>query len=145
MTNNHVPARIGQLFFKYDDPDVSVDTEQQTVEHDTIDDNLVVQSLGRVPDQITVETHVATYETDIIDDLTKQGIVSLRTTEWKGDVIVRSTTRDPELGIDADQESIYRTTIECIEVDETVPGNTVDRGGGATPQRPENIDLELDL
>lgn len=113
-----VNARIGILFFKYRDPDVSVDTESRTVEQETIDDTIIVQKLGRRADNITINSVVADYETKYIDQLTDVGIVSLRTERWNGDIIVRSTTTDPMRGKDGDSNWLHNVTIEAIEVEE---------------------------
>jgi|APHM01.1.fsa_nt_gi hypothetical protein len=50
-----VPAQIGQLEFTYEDPGVTVATEQRTVEKETIDNQIVVQSLGRAPDEVSIQ------------------------------------------------------------------------------------------
>jgi hypothetical protein len=118
MTLNRTPARIGTLYFKYEDPAVDVTAEARTVEQETIDDDIVVQSLGRRADMVTIEAIVADYECEILDDLTKQGPVSLRTERWKGDVLVRSTDTSFMRAKDDEGAWLHEATIECIEVDE---------------------------
>lgn len=112
------PARIEQLEFTYADPAVSVTTEQRTVEHETIDDQIVVQALGRKPDQVSIEGVVPTYELRTIDDLTTLGVVELRTARWNGDVIVKSTSSDFKRAKNKMGMWLYDVTIECLEVDE---------------------------
>jgi hypothetical protein len=118
MTVNRTPARIGTLYFKYEDPAVDVTAEARTVEQETVDDDIVVQSLGRRADMVTIEAIVADYECDVLDDLTKQGPVSLRTERWKGDVLVRSTDTSFMRAKDDEGAWLHEATIECIEVDE---------------------------
>jgi hypothetical protein len=130
----HTPARIGQLWFKYSDPNVSVTTEAQTIEHDTIDESIVIQQIGRRADSITVEGTVAESSLDIIDDLVTHDVVSLRTGRWSGDVTVTSTSTSPRNAIDDDGEWLYEATIECLETDKaaqpTVDANFEDAFGG---------------
>jgi len=114
-------ARIGFLYFTYADPAVNVTTEQRTVEHETIDDQIVVQALGRKPDQITIDGTVVDYELDIVDDLTTSGVVELRTERWTGDVIVKSTSTDFKRAKTKYGNWLYDVNIKCIEVDEQTP------------------------
>jgi hypothetical protein len=118
MPFNRTPARIGTLYFKYEDPAVDVTTEARTVEQETIDDDIVVQSLGRRADMITINAIVASYEAEILDDLTKQGVISLRTERWRGDVIVRNTDTSFMRAKDDEGSWLHEATIECIEVGE---------------------------
>lgn len=122
MVEQRTPARIGTLQFKYQDPSVDVDAEARTVEHETIDDSIVVQTLGRRPDGITINATVADYELDVVDDLTKKGIISLRTERWSGSVIVESTTTSFMRAIDADGAWLHEATINCLEVSESAGG-----------------------
>lgn len=112
------PARIGFLFFKYADPAVNVTAEQRTVEQETIDDKVVVQTMGRKPDSITVEGVVADYEVDEIDDLTKKGVIELRTERWEGDVLVKSTDTSFKRARNKDGDWLYDATINCLEASE---------------------------
>lgn len=114
------PARIGLLNFKYADPAVNVTTEQRTVEHETIDDNIVVQTLGRKPDQITIDGVVADYELTIVDSLTQTGVVEVRSARWTGDVVVKSTNTDFKRAKTSDGDWLYDASIKCIEVNEEV-------------------------
>jgi len=123
------PARIGYLYFTYADPAVNVTTEQRTVEHETIDDQIVVQALGRKPDQITIDGNVADYELSIVDDLTKLGVVSLRTERWTGDVIVQSTSTNFMRAKTDSGDWLYEVDISCIEVDEQLPYEERVEGG----------------
>jgi hypothetical protein len=148
------PARIETLEFTYADPAVSVTTEQRTVEHETIDDQIVVQALGRKPDQISVEGVVPTYELRTIDDLTTLGVVELRTARWSGDVIVKSTSSDFKRAKNKMGMWLYDVTIECLEVDEqydsyedVVEDARVSLGGGeeAIPSAEDIIDQIGDI
>lgn len=112
------PARIGLLYFIYADPAVNVTTEQRTVEHETIDDTIVVQTLGRKPDSISVEGVVTDSELNTVDDLTANGVIELRTDRWSGDVIVTSTSTSFKRAKTKNGSWLYDATIECIEVDE---------------------------
>lgn len=115
--NSRVPARIGLLYFKYKDPDVDVATEQRTIEQETIDDTIVVQTMGRRADEITVNATVADWETYIVDNLTELGVVSLRTERWKGDVVVTSTDTTFMRAKDQEGAWLHEATIECLEVE----------------------------
>jgi hypothetical protein len=114
-TSERVPARAGLLYFKYEDPSVDVTTEQRTAEHETIDDNIVIQALGRRADQITVNAIVASFETPLVDQLTRSGVITLRTERWSGDVIVTSTDTSFRRELDKNDAWLYDATIECIE------------------------------
>lgn len=131
------PARISYLRFTYADPAVNVSTEQRTVEHKTIDDKIVVQSLGRKPDQITIEGVVSDFETNTIDILTGLGVVELRTQRWSGDVIVESTSTNFKRARNADGDWLYDVTINCIEVDEErTTDELVSTGSGSDEDPP---------
>lgn len=127
---NRIPARIGLLFFKYEDPDVTVDTASRTVNQETIDGSIVVQQFGREPDSITVDTIVADHELQFIDDLVKQGVISLRTNRWSGDVIVENTNSTFMRAKDDDQNWLHEVTIECLEVEEGLEDEGAVGGGG---------------
>lgn len=126
---SRIPARIGILFFRYADPAVNVTTEQRTVEHKTIDEDIVVQALGRKPDQITISGKVADYELTIIDDLTKQGVVNFRSERWSGNVIVKSTSTDFIRAKNQEGAWLYDVSIKCIEVEEGVNTKIFTAGG----------------
>jgi len=123
---NRDPARIGELEFTYADPAVNVTTEQRTVEQETIDDQIVVQTLGRKPDSLSIEGVVVDYELEIIDNLTQQGVLSLRTERWSGDILVQSTSTSFKRAKTKDGDWLYDATIEALEVEEgsTVPGES---------------------
>lgn len=116
--NERIPARIGTLEFTYADPSVSVTTEQRTVEHETLDDDIVVQTMGRLPDQISVEGVVTEDELFLIDNLTESGVIELRTERWKGNIVVKSTSTDFKRAKAEKGKWLYDATIECIEVEE---------------------------
>lgn len=118
MAYDRTPARIGLLWFKYENPTVNVSTESITKEHETIDDSIVVQQLGRKADSITIDATVAEYETGFVDSLVDSGVVSLRTERWSGEVIVQSTNTNFMRAVDPDGEWLYSTTIKCLEVNE---------------------------
>lgn len=114
-SGERVAARIGLLYFKYEDPSVDVTTEQRKAEHETIDDNVVIQTLGRRADRITVNAIVADFETPLIDFLTSDGVVTLRTERWSGDVVVTSTDTTFRREQDKHDAWLYDATIECLE------------------------------
>lgn len=123
------PARIGTLEFIYADPAVNVTTEQRTVEHETIDDSIVIQTMGRKPDQLSIEGVVQDIELDIIDDLTTLGVIELRSERWQGDVVVKSTSTDFKRAKTDTGNWLYDVSIECIEVDErTIFDDLVEKG-----------------
>lgn len=112
------PARISNIWFTYSDPGVDVSTEQRTVEHETIDNQTVVQVIGRKPDQVTVNADVPSRELPLIDKLTTAGVIELRTERWSGDVIVKSTSTNFQRAKNHEGQWLYEATIECLEVDE---------------------------
>lgn len=128
MPFRRAAARIGTLFFKYEDPDVSVSTEARTVEQEALDDEIVVQRLGRRPDEITIDAVVSEEESYIVDDLTSLGRLLLRTERWQGFVVVTSTDTSYMRAIDGDGEWLHEATINCLEVSEMSP-----TGGGSIP------------
>lgn len=115
------PARIGFINFTFSDPAISVTTEQRTVEHETIDDQIVVQTLGRKADQITISGVVPAYELEEVDNLTTLGVIELRSERWTGDVVVTSTSTDFKRAKTRNGNWLYDATIECLEVDENRP------------------------
>jgi hypothetical protein len=123
------PARIGFLNFTYADPAINVDTEQRTVEHETIDDTTVVQTIGRKPDSISIDGVVTESELVTVDNLTTQGVIELRTERWSGDVIVESTSTSFKRARNEFGLWLYDVTIECVEVDErTTTDKLIDVG-----------------
>jgi hypothetical protein len=128
---DRLPARIGTLELTYADPAVDVTTEQRTVEHETIDDSIVVQFMGRRPDQLSIEGVVPEYEVPIIDDLTKQdfegnSIVEIRTERWAGQVLVESTNTSFRREKSKEGVWLYDFSIEALEVSEQDFGNGLD-------------------
>lgn len=117
-TYDITPARIGQFYFKYDQPDVDVTAEANTTEQETIDDNIIVQRLGRRADQITVRTTVADWELKYVDNLVKLNELSLRTERWVGDVVVQSVSTNPMNAVDDTGSWLYEITINCLETGE---------------------------
>lgn len=115
QNSERVPARIHQINFKYEDPGVNVTREQNTVEHETIDDQVVVQTLGEQAAQITVNAIVTEYETTFIDILTFIGPVTLRTERYSGTVVVTSVDTEYRREKDAEGSWLYDATIECLE------------------------------
>jgi len=128
MPRDRTAARIGNLEFheRFDDPVVDVDTEANTTEKTTIDDTIIVQSLGRRADRITVEGIIPENQVVVVDELVEQDQVTVRTHRWSGQAIVLSTScnytqtydsyEHPEFG----QQWLYEFTIDIIEVDETI-------------------------
>lgn len=115
---NRDPARIANIEFTYADPGVDVTTEQRTVEQETVDDKIVVQTLGRRPDSLTIEGVVVDHELYDIDYLARKGVVSIRTERWSGSVIVESTDTTFKRAKTKDGDWLYDVTIEALEVSE---------------------------
>lgn len=119
-------ARIGPLYFKklttshnYTDPDVDVRTEAQTVEHQTINDDTVVQHFGKKPDNITIkgvmpESKALTQ----LDYLVGKGKVTLRTERWQGQVVVTNTKTNNRRARGPDGNWLVDFSIDCTEVSE---------------------------
>lgn len=139
-----VPARIGQLSFKYTDPAVNVTTEQRTVEHETIDGQVVTQTLGRKADQISIEGVVADYELEYIDSLVSEGVIEVRTDRWSGTVVVQSTNTTFKRAKASDFSWLYDATIECLEVDELPPQEELIQSFGVGSNQFEDIDTTDD-
>lgn len=113
-----IPARIGALEFTYEDPAVNITTEQRTVEHETLDNDIVVQTLGRKPDQISIDGTVTESELFVVDNLVRNGVLQLRTERWKGKIIVKSASTDFRRAKSKEGQWLYDATIECVEVEE---------------------------
>lgn len=138
--DQRIPARIGVLFFKYDDPAVDVVSESRTTEQETIDDSIVVQQLGSRADQITLTAVVSEYETPVIHMLPELGILSLRTNTWSGDVIVNDTNTSYRREYDADGAWLYDATITCTEVSKlSGPAKPTTSGGHRYGQHPLDV------
>jgi hypothetical protein len=138
-----IPARIGSVEFTYGDPSVSVDTEQETVEHETIDEQIIIQTIGEKADSITIEGVVPDWELPIIDNLVGLDVVELRTQRWTGDVIVQSTATSFNRARNIHGSWLYDATIECLEVDEY--SLTPDIPPGQGENLPFNPELALEI
>lgn len=120
MPVERTSARVGPLEFHSDfaDPYVDVDKEMRTADHETINDNFVVQVLGRKPDKITIEGIVYDFQLDDADQLISSGQIDVRTDRWSGTAVVTnvSTTFRRE----ADSQTgrwAYDITIDLTEVE----------------------------
>jgi hypothetical protein len=113
------PASIGTLRFRYSDPSVSVSTELKTKEFETIDDEIVIQALGRRAKEYTVNAVVSTTEATVIDNLPQMGEVTL-TTDRTGTVkvLVMSTNTTFRREKDVDGFWLHDATINCMEAGE---------------------------
>lgn len=128
MPPQRTRARIGDLQFhsRYPDPIVDVDTEAITVEKDTINDEIIVQHLGRRADRLTVSGIINEDQVWLFDELVQGGEVFVRTHRWTGSAIVVSATSDYTQSYDAviddrdpgDSPWLYEVEIELVEVEE---------------------------
>lgn len=114
-SGDRYPARIGTFYLKYQDPSVDVNAEQRTTEHETIDDTIIIQTMGRRAKQITINAVVADYEAHLVDQLVEMGVVTLRTSRWSGDVVVTSTNTTFRREKDKEGAWLYDASIECLE------------------------------
>jgi len=129
MSQNRDPARLGSINFSYEQPDISVDTSARTAKHNLIDDDVVVQRIGRDPDTISIAGVCTLSETEKIDNLVKDGkVISLRSNRRSCDVIVTDTATDPLNAKDSDGNWLYDFQITCMEVTGTISGG-VDEDG----------------
>lgn len=120
MPIDRLDSRIGPLNFHSDfsDPYVDVDREMRTVEHETINDEFVVQVLGRTPDKFTVEGVIYDNQLREADRLLGAGEVTVRTNEWQGTAV--ATNVDTSFRREADPETgrwVYDVTVNLVEVE----------------------------
>lgn len=126
MPPDRTRARIGPMEFaaRYGDPDVDVRSESNTVEKNTVDDNIFVQVIGRRADRITVDGIILEDNIEDLDKLIGAGEVSVRTHRWSGVAVVLETSSTYTHSYDiappeeVESEWLYNVTIDLIEVDE---------------------------
>lgn len=114
--SERTPARIGTVDFKFDDPAVSVTAESNIVEQETINDKVVVQKIGTLADQISIEGVVTEAQAKKLDRITEVPVVNIRTQRWSGDVQVESVDSSYRREVDREQNWLYDVTIEALEV-----------------------------
>lgn len=135
---DRMTARVGDLEFtdRYGDPTVDVTTQANSVEHDVLNDEIIVQYMGRRADRVSIDGII--YEDDVqtLDTLVDDGEVSVRTQRWSGTGIVEQTratyTHSYDIAPESDVRSewLYEVTIDLVEVEEIPVGTPV---GGGTP------------
>lgn len=135
MPPERTVARVGDLEFpdRYGDPTVDVTTEANTVEKQTVTDDIVVQHLGRRADRITIDGIILEDDVYYLDKLVESGEVSIRTHRWAGDAIVMETSSnythsyDIAPPSDVASEWVYEVRIDLVETDE-IPGRATSIG-----------------
>jgi hypothetical protein len=96
--HGEISALIGTLKLKseFDDPDVDVDHERLTAEHEVVTGhntytdngvNFIVQGLGRMPPEIDITCWVTQSQLPIVEDPVTKDQISLRTSRYVGDAI----------------------------------------------------------
>lgn len=113
-------ARIGPLSFppEYSDPAVEIDTESRTVEHETMDDNVIIQTLGRRPHQIRISGVLPEDMLPTLDSLVEQGEMTVRTERWEGVAVARSTSTTFMRAKDKDNRWLYEVQITLLEIEQ---------------------------
>lgn len=134
-------ARVGSLTFHTDfaDPFVDVDQEMRTADHETINDDFVVQVLGQKPDKVTIEGIVYDKQLADADNLIEAGKVDVRTDRWSGQAVVTnvSTTFRREANSNTGRWT-YDITIDLTEV-ESVPYDIAQGGYGGMANNTDGI------
>lgn len=114
-------VQIGNVLFKYTQPNVSVNTSARYVEHDVIGDTVVRQKIGESPDEISVEGVCTAGEASMIDDLVHETEVTFISNRWEGVAQVASTSTSPlddGGALDPDGEWTHEFTAELVGVEE---------------------------
>ncbi len=137
MSQGRDPTRLGSLNFTYEQPDISVDTSARTTKHNLIDDDVVVQKIGREPDTVNISGVCTRSEAKQIDQFVDLNTsITLRSERWSGDVIVTDTATDPMKAKDSNGNWLYDCQITCMEVTDTIntsgEDNDTTGGGGFT-------------
>lgn len=139
---DRVQARFGPLIFppEYSDPSVEVDTEAETVEKTTLNDNVIVQTMGRRPDQIRVSGVLPEEMLPTLDSLVESGEITVRTERWEGIAVVQSTSTTFMRAKDKEHRWLYEVQISLLEVEEGAEVEIADYfteggggGGGVSP------------
>lgn len=113
--------------FAYEHPFVDVSSSTRTAEHEPIDEDPVVQSLGPKVREITIEGHCYLPEANYIDGLAPGGLVHVVTDRWSGYAVVsRADTRATgegggKQGTMADR--IYDYMLELLEITDNRPAS----------------------
>lgn len=112
-------VRVGNISFKYSQPNVSVSSKARYVEHEVIGDTVVRQKMGNSPDNISIDGVCTAEEANQIDQLTFEEEVTVVSNRWEGVAQVASTNTDPfddGGAIDPDGEWTHNFSIELVGV-----------------------------
>lgn len=131
MPQGRRPVRLADVgagqdsAFAYEQPDISVDHQARTVNHELIgsDPSVVIQHMGRRPPEINVIGVCYRSEANAIDDLTTATgePESLRSERYSGDVVVVQTETDPRREKDAATGRwLYDFRVNCIGLESDV-------------------------
>lgn len=125
MPSSRIRARIGPLEFqtRFADPVVDVDTESNTVEKQTLNDEIIIQKLGRNADRVHIEGIVTEDQLDDLDELVALEEVGVRTQRWSGLAVVTAASSDYTQSYDMTyddndfaNEWLYEVRIDLLEV-----------------------------
>lgn len=114
-------VQVGDVYFKYNQPNVSVSTSARYVEHEVIGDTVVRQKIGESPDEISIEGICTEGEVGLIDDLIYEEEVTVVSNRWEGVAQVTSTSTNPlddGGAIDPDGQWTHTFTIELVGIQE---------------------------
>lgn len=130
MAPDRRAVRIDDIEFEYEQPLVSIDHEARTVEHELLNDSVVIQHMGTRPAEISIQGVCTDSEVAAIRALPSKGTVSLRSEAHSSDVIVLRVSIDPidPMAIDSDSNYLFDFSINAVEV--TQPGAAPGVGSG---------------
>lgn len=121
MTQREDGVTIGGISFKYDQPDISVDTSNRFIEHQPVGGVTVRQKVGEDPAEVNVNGVCTTEEANQIDQLRFEDVVmftSHRVSSMQVQVASTSTEPFSEGGaVDRDGEFTHRFSIKLVEVE----------------------------
>lgn len=124
MPRDRRRASVGPLTFDDDfaDPLVDVDRENNTVSHETVNDDYIIQVMGRKPPSISVEGVIYEEQLPLADMLPAEGVVEVRTERFTGMAVVEAVSTpfrresDPGTG-----RWVHDITIDMLAVSGSIP------------------------
>ena len=120
-----ITAQIGDLFFKeqFSDQNVTVTNERETADHEIVsghsayrDQNseYVVQALGRLPTQLTIEGWITAGQLETADQMVSRDAVNVLTARWSGTAVPESVDVEYSRTYHDEHGWIFNTTFELI-------------------------------
>lgn len=132
MPQGRVDVKLGDIEFEYSQPLISTDKEARTVEHELLNDSVVIQHMGTRPTEITIQGACTLDEAATINALPADGVVALRSEQYSGDVMILRSSVDPwdPFGKNDENKILFDYSINCVSVTQAAAAPSVGEGMG---------------